>query len=154
MCRLTRMYSYTDIFERYITTHPHTPTHRNTYTTTEVNSADFPCQLLGRHWFKETSICDVSTYLMNPLRSMKALVRYTACRHCPACFYVYTRTLLGSVLDHNMPRCVCASSCLDKSVLICPFLLRLHVSVLAKSTASVHSTNNAPDQGPLQVFCV
>ena len=94
----------------------HTHTHTHTHTTKGVNSADFPCQLLGRHWFKETSICDVSTYLMNPLRSMKALVRYTACLHCLACFYVYSDSFGIYAGPQHVQVCVsvCASSCLDR----------------------------------------
>lgn len=68
--------------------HTHTHTYyTHTNTTEQVNSADFPCQLLGRHWFKETSICDVSTYLMNPHRSMEGLVCYTVHLHSLAHFY-------------------------------------------------------------------
>lgn len=71
---------------KYVHTHLHAAT-THTNTTEQVNSADFPCQLLGRHWFKETSICDVSTYLMNPHRSMEALVCYTVHLHCLPHFY-------------------------------------------------------------------
>ena len=110
MC--VRMYVRTVVC--YKDQHTHTHIYTCTHTTEGVNSADFPCQLLGRHWFKETSICDVSTYLMNPLRSIEALVRYTACLHC---FYVYS----DSFQIHAGARpqcvqvcvCVCACSCRD-----------------------------------------
>lgn len=86
--------------------------HTHTNTTKGVNSGDFPCQLLSRHWFKETSICDVSTYLMNPLRSMEALVCYTVRLHCLACFYVYCDSFGIHVgLGQNMSRCVCVFVC-------------------------------------------
>lgn len=86
--------------------------HTHTNTTKGVNSGDFPCQLLSRHWFKETSICDVSTYLMNPLRSMEALVCYTVRLHCLACFYVYCDSFGIHVgLGQNMSRCVCVCVC-------------------------------------------
>lgn len=82
---------------KYVSRYVHTyVANTHTHTPKRVNSADFPCQLLGRDWFKETSICDVSTYLMNPLGSMKAVVRYTACLYCPACVYLGSWTLLGT----------------------------------------------------------
>lgn len=79
----------------YVNTHLHaatTHTHAHTNTTQQVNSADFPCQLLGRHWFKETSICDVSTYLMNPHRSMEGLVCYTRSTFTAWLIFILPRT--------------------------------------------------------------
>lgn len=104
------------MWRRYqqIRTHIHTITNG-------VNSADFSCQLLAWDWFKETSICDVSTYLMNPLRSMAALVHYTACLSWLDCFYGVL-SLLGSMLGHiHVGVSMCVSSCVDKFVLMYKF---------------------------------
>lgn len=110
---LVRTWSfYWHVYISHNTLKAHAYTHTHTNTTKGVNSGDFPCQLLSRHWFKETSICDVSTYLMNPLRSMEALVCYTVRLHCLACFYVYCDSFGIHVgLGQNMSRCVCVCVC-------------------------------------------
>lgn len=106
-----RVWAWACMFTQWYVAKVHTYTHTYTHSAKEVNSADFPCQLLGRHWFKETSICDVSTYLMNPLRSMEALVRYTACLRC---FYVSDSFGIHAGPGHNVTRCMC--SCVHAAV--------------------------------------
>lgn len=72
--------------------------------TSGVNNADFPCQLLCKHRFKETSICDVSTYLMNPLRSMwsKTLLHSLPSLHGLLLFFLWLK--YGP--SHSASRCV------------------------------------------------
>lgn len=93
-----------------------TNTHTYTLLLKESIVLIFPVSFWAGDWFKETSICDVSTYLMNPLRSMDALVHYTACLYWLDCFYGVL-SLWGSMLGHihvgvskcvsSLPRYIC-----------------------------------------------
>lgn len=121
---------YVDMWWKYQQTHTHT----HILLLKESIVLIFPVRSWAWDWFKETSICDVSTYLMNPLRSMDALVHYTAWLYWLDCFYGVL-SLWGSVLGHiHVGVSMCVSSCVDTFVLMCTF----HVCCKFQGTQNIY----------------